>query len=62
LGDREPLGAAVAETQRFSEGKLRTKECAVEAMNLYVWLPALFALGLAVMGLMFAFVAGCDKV
>jgi hypothetical protein len=26
------------------------------------WLPALFVLGLAVMGLMFAFVVGCDRV
>ena len=31
-------------------------------MNLAVWLPALFLLGLATMGLMFAFVVGCDKV
>jgi hypothetical protein len=31
-------------------------------MNLAVWLPALFVLGLATMGLMFAFVAGCEKV
>jgi hypothetical protein len=34
----------------------------MEAMDLTIWLPALFGLGLAVMGLMFAFVAGCDKV
>ena len=33
-----------------------------EPFNLAVWLPALFTLGLAVMGLMFAFVAACDKV
>ena len=31
-------------------------------MNLTIWLPALFALGLAAMALMFAFVHGCDKV
>ena len=31
-------------------------------MNLTVWLPAMFLLGLATLGLMFAFVAGCDKV
>jgi hypothetical protein len=31
-------------------------------MNLYVWLPALLLLGLAAMGVMFAFVAACDKV
>lgn len=30
--------------------------------DLAVWLPALFLLGLAGMGLMFAFIAGCDKV
>jgi hypothetical protein len=33
-----------------------------EPFNLAIWLPALFILGLAVMGLMFAFVAACDKV
>jgi hypothetical protein len=31
-------------------------------MNLYVWLPAMFALGLLSLGLMFAFVAACEKV
>ena len=31
-------------------------------MNLTVWLPALFLLGLALLGLMFAFLAGCEKV
>ncbi len=31
-------------------------------MNLTVWLPAMFLLGLATLGLMFAFVIGCDRV
>jgi hypothetical protein len=31
-------------------------------VNLAIWLPALVGLGLAVMGLMFAFVFACDKV
>jgi len=31
-------------------------------MNLAIWLPALFFLGLAVMGLMVAFVFGCERV
>jgi hypothetical protein len=31
-------------------------------MELTVWLPALFLLGLIGMGLMFAFVTGCDRV
>jgi hypothetical protein len=31
-------------------------------MNLAVWLPAMLLLGLAAMGLMFAFVIACDKV
>lgn len=30
--------------------------------NLAVWLPALLLLGLVGMGLMFAFIAACDKV
>jgi hypothetical protein len=31
-------------------------------MDLTVWLPALFLLGLAVLGLMFAFTAACARV
>jgi hypothetical protein len=32
------------------------------AVNLYVWLPAMLALGLGMIGLMFAFVLACAKV
>jgi hypothetical protein len=31
-------------------------------MNLAVWLPLLFGVGLVSMGLMFAFLAACDRV
>jgi hypothetical protein len=31
-------------------------------MNLWIWLPALFLLGLLTMGLMFAFVSACARV
>lgn len=31
-------------------------------MNLTVWITALILLGLATLGLMFAFVIGCDRV
>lgn len=31
-------------------------------MNLMVWLSILFGLGLATLGLMFAFLKGCEKV
>jgi len=31
-------------------------------MNLEVWLPAVFLLGLATMALLFAFLAACEKV
>jgi hypothetical protein len=31
-------------------------------MNLAVWLPALFLLGLATLGLLFAFIKACDRV
>jgi hypothetical protein len=31
-------------------------------MDLALWLSALFLLGLALLGLMFAFVLGCEKV
>ena len=30
--------------------------------DLSVWLPAMFLLGLAALGLMFAFIAACDRV
>jgi hypothetical protein len=31
-------------------------------MNLEIWIPAVVILGLVTMGLMFAFVVGCEKV
>ena len=31
-------------------------------MELTTWLPGLFVLGLATMGLLFAFVAACERV
>jgi hypothetical protein len=31
-------------------------------MTLIVWMPALFLLGLATFGLLFAFVKACDRV
>lgn len=31
-------------------------------MNLLLWIPGLLMLGLAILGLMFAFVFGCEKV
>lgn len=31
-------------------------------MDLYIWLPAMAALGLVTMGLMFAFAVACEKV
>jgi hypothetical protein len=31
-------------------------------MNLYVWLPALFALGLAGLGVCLAFVTACERI
>jgi hypothetical protein len=34
----------------------------MEPLNLTIWLPGMFVLGLAVMGLMFAFVVACEKV
>jgi hypothetical protein len=33
-----------------------------DGFNLIVWLPALFFLGAAVMLVMFAFLAGCERV
>lgn len=31
-------------------------------MNLFLWLPGLFVLGLATLGLIFAFILACEKV
>jgi hypothetical protein len=31
-------------------------------MNLWVWLPGLFLLGLVTFGLLFAFLGGCERV
>lgn len=31
-------------------------------MDLTIWLPAMFSLGLAALALMFAFIPACDKV
>jgi hypothetical protein len=31
-------------------------------MNLEIWLPAMFLLGLTVMGLCYAFFIGCEKI
>ena len=31
-------------------------------MNLIVWLPAMFALGLAVMGLCYSFINACETI
>jgi hypothetical protein len=34
----------------------------MQPFDLAVWLPAMFALGLVVMGSMFAFVRACEKI
>ena len=31
-------------------------------MNLFIWLPAMFLLGLASMGLCYAFIGACEKI
>jgi hypothetical protein len=31
-------------------------------MDLTIWLPAMFALGIATVGLLAAFIAACDKI
>ncbi len=31
-------------------------------MNLFIWLPAMFLLGLALMGICFLFLLGCEKI
>jgi hypothetical protein len=31
-------------------------------MNLFVWMPAMFLLGLATLGVLFAFIKACERV
>ena len=48
-------GAADDKASRLS-GQEKT------VMNLEIWLPAMFLLGLAVMGLCYAFLIACEKI
>jgi hypothetical protein len=34
----------------------------MQPFDLSIWLPAMFFLGLATLGLMFAFITACDKI
>jgi len=34
----------------------------MEPFNLIVWMPAMIILGLASLGLMFAFIKGCERI
>ena len=34
----------------------------MEPFNLTVWIPAMILLGLATLGLLFAFIEGCDRI
>jgi hypothetical protein len=56
-----PDGGTAAKRECDSLG-LAKGRAIMEPFTLAVWLPALFLLGLAIMGLLFAFVLACDKV
>ena len=49
--------APLSSTPDSSRGRKEAKN-----MNLTIWLPAMFLLGLATFALMFAFVPACDKI
>jgi hypothetical protein len=59
-----PLSATAHRYRTWSAAicKRLREDNPMEPFNLAVWLPALLALGLAGMGLMFAFVLGCERV
>jgi hypothetical protein len=57
---RHKTGTVFAKNLRIRRGNADQK--GETFMNLVVWLPAMFVLGLATMGLMFAFVAACERV
>jgi hypothetical protein len=46
----------------FSTGQRRKQTRTEWFMDLAIWIPSTVILGLVTMGLMFAFVIGCDKV
>jgi hypothetical protein len=52
-------GPATVKAQGYMLWKLLSERL---TMNLIIWLPAMFVLGLAVLGLMVGFVAACDRV
>jgi hypothetical protein len=56
------LVAAPAPTTPNRVTPVAERTVAVEPLNLTIWLPGLFLLGLATMGLMFAFAVACEKV
>jgi hypothetical protein len=45
-----------------AESKRSWRDLELVEMNLLIWLPALFLVGVAAMGLVFAFAAGCERV
>ena len=47
------LGIALADTPSYR---------GVNQMNLTIWLPAMFVLGLGVMGLCYAFLIACENI
>ena len=56
-------GCSLPVPQSLGEGLIPAERTPLmEPFNLTVWLPAVFALGLAALGLMFAFTAACEKV
>ena len=62
------IGPSVARGEQHSpeteQPRQRKKDVSTRAqpMDLSIWIPAMFVLGLAALALMFAFVYACDKV
>ena len=54
------VNAHCAQARPLQAGSIGTKE--ERSMNLVVWLPALFALGLVSMGVCYAFVSACEEI
>jgi len=56
------IGAVLAKARERDALSAFIVNCKGDAMDLAVWLPALFLLGIVGIAAMFAFIASCDRV
>jgi len=59
---RSALATLLARGSRSKPGATRGQTRWSTKMNLAIWLPGMFILGLAAMGLCYAFLLACEKI